>query len=402
MRVTIKPSKAKGTVLVPPSKSMAHRALICAALSVDSSVRNIAYSKDITATVDCLRKLGACMEKDDNCIRIGGLNPFALSEETQLFCDESGSTLRFFIPLCMLSGRKVTLSGSDRLFERPLTIYEDICREQGILFEKTKNSVTVCGKLKGGNYFVPGDVSSQFISGLLFALPLLEDDSVLTVTGKFESASYIDLTVSMLSEFGIVIDRKENVFHIKGGQKYQNNTYTVEGDCSNAAFLDGFNLLGGKVVLDGLKNDTLQGDRVYAQMFRSLQNGEKQFDLSDCPDLGPVMFAMAAYLGGAVFSGTARLCIKESDRAAAMAEELAKFGIVTEVQDNTVVVHGGTLTAPYEVLHGHNDHRIVMALSLLCSITGGTIDDAQAVSKSFPDFFEKIASLGIDVEFVFA
>ena len=256
MRVTIKPSKAKGTVLVPPSKSMAHRALICAALSVDSSVRNIAYSKDITATVDCLRKLGACMEKDDNCIRIGGLNPFALSEETQLFCDESGSTLRFFIPLCMLSDRKVTLSGSDRLFERPLTIYEDICREQGILFEKATNSVTVCGKLKGGNYFVPGDVSSQFISGLLFALPLLEDDSVLTVTGKFESASYIDLTVSMLSEFGIVIDRKENVFHIKGGQKYQNNTYTVEGDCSNAAFLDGFNLMGGEVVLDGLKNDT--------------------------------------------------------------------------------------------------------------------------------------------------
>ena len=402
MRVTIKPSKAKGTVLVPPSKSMAHRALICAALSTDSSVHNIAYSKDIAATVDCLRKLGACMEQDDACIKTGGLNPFALSEETQLFCDESGSTLRFFIPLCMLSDRKVTLSGSDRLFERPLTIYEDICREQGILFEKTKNSVTVCGKLKGGNYFVPGDVSSQFISGLLFALPLLEDDSVLTVTGKFESASYIDLTVSMLSEFGIVIDRNENVFHIKGGQKYQNNTYTVEGDCSNAAFLDGFNLMGGEVVLDGLKNDTLQGDRVYNQMFRSLQNGEKHFDLSDCPDLGPVMFAMAAYFGGAVFSGTARLRIKESDRAAAMAEELTKFGIVTEVQDNTVVVHGGTLTAPYEVLHGHNDHRIVMALSLLCSITGGTIDDAQAVSKSFPDFFEKIASLGINVEFAVA
>ena len=399
MHVTIKPSKAAGAVTVPPSKSMAHRALICGALSAKSSVQNVAYSKDIAATIDCLRGLGAKIEQEQDSMKTGGLNPFDVPEGTELFCNESGSTLRFFIPLCMLSGRKITLSGSDRLFERPLTIYEDICKEQGILFEKSKNSVTVCGKLKGGNYIVPGDVSSQFISGLLFALPLLMEDSVLTVTGKFESASYIDLTVSMLSEFGIVIERNENVFHIKGGQKYENNTYTVEGDCSNAAFLDGFNLLGGEVVLNGLKMDTLQGDRVYSRMFYGLQKGEKQFDLSDCPDLGPVMFAMAAYLGGAAFSGTARLRIKESDRAAAMAEELAKFGIVTEVQDNTVIVHGGTLAAPCEVLHGHNDHRIVMALSLLCSITGGTIDDAQAVSKSFPDFFEKIASLGIDVEF---
>ncbi len=398
MKATIKPSKAKGNVSAPPSKSMAHRALICGALSSDSSIRNLAYSKDISATIDCLDKMGAQIRRDDDCIRIGGLNPFAVTDGIHLFCNESGSTLRFFLPLCMISGRKAVLSGSERLFERPLTIYEDICKEQGILFDKQKDHVTVCGNLKGGRYSVPGDISSQFISGLLFALPLLEEDSILTVTGTFESASYIDLTLSVLSEFGIVIDRADNVFYIKGGQQYKNHVYTVEGDCSNAAFLEGFNLLGGEVTLTGLKHDTLQGDRVYKEQFSGLKDGERYYDLSDCPDLGPVLFAMAAYLGGAEFAGTSRLRIKESDRAAAMAEELAKFGIVTEVYDNHVVVHGGDLKTPQEQLHGHNDHRIVMALTLLCSVTGGTIDDAQAVEKSFPDFFERIAALGIDVE----
>ncbi|MBO5139944.1 MAG: 3-phosphoshikimate 1-carboxyvinyltransferase, partial [Peptococcaceae bacterium] len=143
MHVTIKPSKAAGAVTVPPSKSMAHRALICGALSAKSSVQNVAYSKDIAATIDCLRGLGAKIEQEQDSMKAGGLNPFDVPEGTELFCNESGSTLRFFIPLCMLSGRKITLSGSDRLFERPLTIYEDICKEQGILFEKSKNSVTV-------------------------------------------------------------------------------------------------------------------------------------------------------------------------------------------------------------------------------------------------------------------
>lgn len=398
MRVNIEPSIAKGDVFVPPSKSMAHRALICAALSQGASIENIAYSKDISATLDCLKNMGAKVEQENNCVKIGGLDPFQIPEETWLYCNESGSTLRFFIPLCMLSGTKIILSGSERLLERPLTIYEDICREKNIFFEKNKDSVTVCGKLTSGNYFVPGDISSQFITGLLLALPLVEGNSVLTVTGKFESASYIDLTLNVMEKFGIEITREENVFYVKGGQQYRSTEYTVEGDCSNAAFLEGFNLLGGEVRVLGLERDTLQGDRVYKEMFDNLKNGSRQYELSDCPDLAPVMFAMAAYHGGAEFQGTARLRIKESDRASAMAEELAKFGIAVEVFDNSVIVNKGELHAPQEVLYGHNDHRIVMALSLLCSVTGGSIEDAQAVTKSFPDFFERILELGIKVE----
>ncbi|MBR3769967.1 MAG: 3-phosphoshikimate 1-carboxyvinyltransferase, partial [Lachnospiraceae bacterium] len=238
----------------------------------------------------------------------------------------------------------------------------------------------------------------QFITGLLLTLPLVEGDSCLTVTGKFESASYVDLTISAMQKFGITVTRKDNIFNIKSGQQYKAAEYTVEGDCSNAAFLDAFNLLGGEVKVLGVDDDTLQGDRVYKEMFEGLKEGERQFELSDCPDLAPVMFAMAAYQGGAKFLGTARLRIKESDRAAVMAEELAKFGIAVEVFDNSVRVHGGELRTPGEVLCGHNDHRIVMALSLLCSVTGGCIEDAQAVTKSFPDFFERIAELGIKVE----
>ena len=398
MRVYIEPSVAKGKVLAPPSKSMAHRALICGALSRDAKINNLAYSKDILATLDCLKKMGAKVSQNEECVEIGQLDPFHIEEGTEMFCNESGSTLRFLIPLCMLSGKKVVLTGTERLFERPLTIYEDICKERNIFFERGKDRITVCGKLTSGQYYVPGNVSSQFITGLLFTLPLVTGDSVLAVTGKFESASYIDLTLSAMQSFGIDIKRVENTFYIKGNQQYKQMDYSVEGDCSNAAFLEGFNLLGGKVDVLGIDENTLQGDRVYKDIFNGLKNGEKQFELSDCPDLAPVMFAMAAYLGGATFSGTARLRIKESDRASAMAEELAKFGIETEVFEDFVIIHNGKLQKPEAILCGHNDHRIVMALSLLCSVTGGVIEEAQAVSKSFPDFFDVISRLGIQVE----
>ncbi len=398
MNVTIEKSIAKGVIKAPPSKSMAHRALICGALSKSSIISNISYSKDIIATLDCLEKIGAHIEKKGDVVKIGGLEPSNISDNIKLFCNESGSTLRFFIPLCMLSGKKATFSGSTRLFERPLTVYEDICREQNIFFEKKEESVSVCGVLKSGDYYVPGDISSQFITGLLFALPLLSDDCRLTVTGRFESASYIDLTLSAMSNFGVVVKRENNIFYIKGGQKYKSRDYIVEGDCSNAAFLEGFNLLGGEIEVKGIKNNTLQGDKVYLDMYKALKEGGKHFDLSDCPDLAPIMFAMAAYCGGAEFTGTARLRIKESDRAVAMAEELSKFGINVSVYDNSVKVHNGVLRKPEVILNGHNDHRIVMALSVLCSVTGGSIDGAEAISKSYPDFFERITELGIQVK----
>ena len=398
MTVKIEKSVAKGVIEAPPSKSVAHRVLICGALSEGSEIRNLAYSKDIQATIDCLEKMGANVRKYGDSVKIGGLNSENAEENVEVFCNESGSTLRFLIPLAMLFGKKITFCGSERLFERPLSVYEDICKHQGIYFEKKSDRVTVYGKLKSGKYSIPGDISSQFITGLLFVLPLLEEDSTLAVTGRFESASYIDLTLNAMRSFGIEISRIDNVFYIKGGQKYISQRHTVEGDCSNAAFLDAFNLIGGNVNVKGINPDTLQGDRVYKTMFNSLENNEKKFDLSDCPDLAPVMFAMAAYTGGAEFTGTARLKIKESDRASVMAEELAKFGIEVSVFEDSVTVHKGVLKVPTEALKGHNDHRIVMALSLLCCVTGGMLEGAESVSKSYPDYFEKIEEIGIKVE----
>ncbi len=398
MNVKITPSKAHGCVKAPPSKSLAHRALICGALSSGSEISNIALSKDISATLNCLKALGAKVDVNGDTVNIGSLDLLKVKDNTELFCDESGSTLRFMLPLCLVSGKKITLKGAKRLFERPLKIYEDICKEQDILFEKDETSVTVCGKLKSGNYRIPGDISSQFITGLLFTLPLLEGFSIIEIFGNFESASYVDLTLSALSDFGIKITRVGTRFIIPGGQKYKSKDYTVEGDCSNAAFLDALNRLGGEVDIDGLRDKPLQGDRVYADIFDGLENGIKEFDLSDCPDLAPIAFAIAAAKGGALFTGTARLRIKESDRAAVMAEELAKFGIPVEVGENFVRVNGAWLQPPTESLNGHNDHRVVMSLAVLCTLTGGVIEGAEAVSKSYPDFFEVLKSLNVGVE----
>ena len=396
MDIKIMPSKASGEITAPPSKSMAHRALIFGAFSEKSVIKNVAFSKDIEATIGCLKSLGAKIDINGNTVTVGGLVIKNIPENAVLDCFESGSTLRFFLPLCMAAGKSVTLKGAKRLFERPLSIYEEIAKEQCISFVKNEDSVTVCGNLKSGEYFVRGDISSQFITGLLIALPLLNENSSITVTGSLESASYIDLTLKAMRDFGIKITKKDNVFEICGNQRLKNTNYLVEGDCSNAAFLEAFNYIGGNVSVLGLDKNTLQGDRVYIDIFNGLKNGKKEFDLSDCPDLAPICFSLASVLGGGVFTGTARLKIKESDRALAMQTELKKFGINVLVQENRVIIENGILKTPNEILCGYNDHSVVMALSVLCSLVGGTVSGAQAVSKSYPSFFEDISNLGLD------
>ncbi|MBR5314450.1 MAG: 3-phosphoshikimate 1-carboxyvinyltransferase [Clostridia bacterium] len=398
MKAIIEKSVANGKIKAPPSKSMAHRALICGAFSESSKICNVAYSDDINATLDCLESLGAFVEKYDDYVIIGGLDINKIQDGASLFCNESGSTLRFLVPICMVSGKKITLKGSKRLFERPLSVYEKIAEENGIYFEKGVDYITVNGRLQSGEYVIPGNISSQFITGMLYALSLLDSDSKISVSGAFESASYIDLTFGAMASFGVEIKKENNEFFVNGGNKYQSQEYYVEGDCSNAAFLEVFNYLGGSVDVEGISPDTMQGDRVYLQMFKDIKNGKKCFDISDCPDLAPILFALSAVYGGAKFTGTARLKLKESDRAAVMAEELAKFGIDVKVEENSVIIENCELYQPQEELCGHNDHRIVMALSSLCSVTGGTVNDAQAVKKSYPDYFEVISSLGISVK----
>ena len=399
MIATIEKGTAYGRVEAPPSKSVSHRYLICGALSGGSVIENVAFSEDIKATLNCLKALGAECNIDGSTVKIGGISPDKAVKCAELFCNESGSTLRFIIPLCLLFGQKITLKGTERLMSRSLAVYKEMCLSQGIEFSEDKESVTVCGKLTAGKYSVRGDVSSQFISGLMFALPLLGSDSIIDITGALESGSYLGMTVKALAEFGVRISRTdEHTIFIKGNQTYKPRTLRVEGDYSNAAFFEAFNSVGGNVAVAGLKKDTCQGDAVYRRLFGKLVRGCPEIDISDCPDLAPVLMAVAAANNGVRLTGTHRLKIKESDRGAAMAEELAKFGRNTEVWENEITVHPRALKTPELPLSGHNDHRIVMALSLLCSITGGSIYGAEAVNKSFPDYFRKLSSLGIKVE----
>ena len=399
MDVIIRPSRAVGTVAAPPSKSMAHRLLIGAGLSGgESAVRGLAYSKDIEATIACLRALGAEIRLDGDMAHIRGINPSKSRAASELCCHESGSTLRFFIPLCMLSGEQYTLHGSEYLLTRPLSVFEKIAREQGIVFEKHPDSLTVQGRLHSGVYEIPGNISSQFITGLLFALPLLDGDSELRQIPPVESRPYIDMTVAALKDFGVEITVEGDLYRIKGNQSYKPADVSVEGDYSNAAFFKALNVAGSAVTVTGLREDSLQGDKVYKILFKKIKHHDGIVDIADCPDLGPVLFAAAALCGGGDFTGTRRLKLKESDRAEAMREELAKLGVTVAVGENTVSV-SGALHAPAEALSGHGDHRIVMALAVLCTVTGGVITGAEAVSKSFPDFFDKLTELGVEIQY---
>ena len=399
MIAKIEKSTAFGKITAPPSKSMAHRYLICGALSNGKSkISGLEYSKDIEATLGCLKALGADIEVSGSEVIIGGIDINKSINSNKLFCNESGSTLRFLIPLCLLFDTDIILKGSERLFKRSLEVYEKLCFEQGIPFNQGKDFVTLNGKLQSGKYSVRGDVSSQFISGLMFALPLLKNDSIIDITGVLESGSYLGLTLKALGDFGVRVSRNdEHTIYIKGSQIYKKRDIKVEGDYSNAAFFDALNLLGGSVLVGGLNETSAQGDRVYKEIYPLLLKGSPTIDISDCPDLGPVLMALAAVLNGAVFTGTRRLRIKESDRGAAMQSELMKFGCKVDIEENKITVNKCELKKPELPLMGHNDHRIVMALSVLCTITGGVIYGAEAVEKSLPDFFERLTSLGIKV-----
>ena len=398
MTVTIEKSKAQGCVAAPPSKSVGHRALICGAFSAGSTIKNLGFCDDTNATLGCLEKMGADIKINNDSVTIGGLNPFCEMKD-ELFCNQSASTLRFLVPIGMLNGADTLFCGSERLMQRPMDIYVDIAKKQDINFLQNEKGITVGGRLKSGNYQIRGDISSQFVTGLMFALSNLQNDSVIEITGDFESASYVEITRDVMRMFGAEVEKSgDKTFKIKGKSQYKPIEYFVEGDYSNAAFLDAFNLLGGEVEVEGLNPQSSQGDRVYKQMFSDLKNGKRRFDLSDCPDLAPIMFSMAAAIGMVEFTGTKRLAIKESDRAECMKSELEKFGVKVDINPDGVIVYGGELKTPHATLFGHDDHRIVMALSLLCCVTGGEIEGAEAVEKSFPEFFDVLKALKVSVK----
>lgn len=395
----IKKSKAFGTIEVPPSKSYAHRLLIAAALSnKPCKLQNIELNNDVRSTIQCLEAMGKKITINQSDVTIETKIKYAdLPEKLEFECFESGSTLRFMIPIALTLNRLLVFKGTEKLISRGISVYEEICKSQQIEVIKEKDQIILNGVLKPDTFNIPGNISSQFISGLLFALPLLNEDSYINITTDLESANYIDMTLDVLQDAGIEVVNFDNRFIVKGSQEYKEINQKIEGDYSNAAFLDAFNYLEGNVNLTGLKENSMQGDKVYKKYFNLLSKGFAEIDLKNAIDLGPILFTFASIFHGGHFINTNRLTIKESNRIKDLEEELNKFGITLELPDNEVIIKKQEINAPTEVLDGHNDHRIIMALSVLLSITGGKIKGEDAVTKSYPNFFNDLKELGIEV-----
>ena len=422
MLVTISPpARIGGTVSAPPSKSMAHRAVLCSALAKGTShIENLEFSKDISATLAAAGQLCARVESGPADALVEGLGHFR-PVFGPVDCCESGSTLRFLIPLASLTGQSITFVGRGRLMERPQSVYETLYREQNLHFEQANGQLTVAGSLRSGEYTLAGNVSSQFISGLLFALPLLDGDSTLHLIPPVESRSYIEMTRAAQAAFGVTSHwLDDTTLCIPGGQQYHPRDYIVEGDYSQAAFLAVLGAVKGGITLTGLAAETLQGDAAILDILRRC--GAKftrteaglvfeqaplhgvDIDLADCPDLGPVLMVLGLLCEGTtVIRNAERLRIKESDRIAAMEAELRACGGVLSSEGGTITVQGckPRLHAPEAPLSGHNDHRVVMSLTVLALAADIplAINEAEAVQKSWPHFFDALKPLGVEVHY---
>lgn len=421
MKAVFRPAeKICGSITAPPSKSMAHRAVLCAALAKGSShIQNLEFSKDISATLSAAGQLCARVSTGPADASVEGLGHF-LPLTAPVDCCESGSTLRFLIPIASLTGQPTTFVGHGRLMERPQSVYEDLYTRQGLRFEQTPAGLTVEGRLCPGDYTLAGNVSSQFVSGLLFALPLLDGDSTLHLVPPVESRSYIEMTRSAQAVFGVCSRWLDDfALFIPGRQQYRPCDYTVEGDYSQAAFPAVLGAVCGGVTIAGLSPDTLQGDAVILDILRRCgakfyRSGDcitfeqaplhgVDIDLANCPDLGPVLMVLGLLCEGiTVIRNAQRLRIKESDRIAAMETELRACGGKLESNGGTITIHGcaDQLRAPAFPLSGHNDHRVVMSLAVLSAAAGIplTVDGAEAIQKSWPNFFAAIKPLGVEVE----
>lgn len=393
------PSKTSGEVSAPPSKSFAHRYLIGSVLSRGKCViKNIADSDDISATLSCIEQLGGSVTKDGNTVTVIPTEKSQI-ENAVFDCKESGSTLRFFIPVVLATGSKnCTFSGSERLLARGIKEYEKLFENSDVKIKSDEKSIEISGTLSAGNYEISGEVSSQYTTGMLFALSSTPGKSTLKITGNAESRAYVDMTIKVLKDFGADIKETEkNFFEINGKGRLSPGEFTVEGDWSNAAFLIALSRLVGTISVSGLNENSVQGDRFCTAAFDALDGENAEIDLKDCPDLAPILFSYAAYKNGGKFTNTRRLRVKESDRANVMAEELKKFGANIKVYENSVEIEKTQLKPPIVPLCGHNDHRIVMALSVLAAVFGAEIDGAEAVNKSYPDFFRDIKKAGVNV-----
>jgi len=411
--IIIKPSKLNGTVKAPPSKSLSHRAIICAALCSDgneSTIDNIILSEDIKATIDGMRELGAdikTIENGNETYSIHVRREKNTTNKSTINCRESGSTLRFLIPLGLMLSKECTFIGSGKLVERPLDIYYKIFEEQKIKY-KTNNGIlplSLKGTLKGGNYEVSGNISSQFISGLLFALPLSSKDSTIKITDSMESKGYVDLTLEILNKFNINIENKGyEEFKIKGNSEYRSTNYTVEGDLSQAAFFLVAQAIGNSVNCEGINTNTMQGDKEILDIIKKYNSPEPTskeeivIDASQIPDLVPILTVLASLKDGKTtrIVKAERLRIKESDRLKAISSEMNKIGAdIKELPDGLLIKGLNSLKGNARV-DSWNDHRIAMSLAIAATKCEKEIilDNCNAVNKSYPLFWKDYKSLG--------
>lgn len=392
MDITISPRRLRGNLTVIPSKSQAHRLLICAAFSDKPTLLQCAETnRDIEATADCLTALGAKILRTDSGYTVFPVK--AVPEQAELHCRESGSTLRFLLPVAGALGVDALFTMEGRLPQRPLSpLWEEMERMGCTLTRPTSDTIRCTGKLRPGAYRIDGGISSQYITGLLLALSLLGSGSQLEITGKAESRPYIEMTKAAISLFGGDPDHPgEKRFHSPGA-------VSVEGDWSNGAFFLAANELGSHLNLHGLDPDSPQGDRAVLGILPLLRSGALRVSAADIPDLVPILSVAAASNHGAVFTDIRRLRIKESDRVASVIAMLESLGGRAEADENTLTVFPSRLTGG--VVDSFNDHRIAMSAAIAATVCTGpvTVLGAECVSKSYPGFWEEYRRLGGNYE----
>ncbi|NRT74013.1 3-phosphoshikimate 1-carboxyvinyltransferase [Clostridium beijerinckii] len=420
----IYPGKLSGEVKIPPSKSMAHRAVICAALGDGvSKVTNIDYSDDVIATIEAMIALGAKITKKEDYLEVYGVNSpenieaNSVKEQRTIDCNESGSTLRFLVPIAALFDGVNRFVGRGNLGKRPLDTYYKIFDKQGIKYSYKEGILDLKteGKLKAGEFKMEGNISSQFITGLLFTLPLLDGDSKIIITTEMESKGYIDLTLRAIKDFGVeIINNNYEEFIIKGNQIYKSIDYRVEGDYSQAAFFFCADALSNDVVLNDLKLDSLQGDKevidILQRMGLELNNKDNGLigsaslglkstiiDGSQCPDIIPVVSLVAALSEGTTeIINAGRLRIKECDRLAAVTSELNKLGAKIIEKEEGLIIEGVKELKGNVEVWSHKDHRIAMTMAIASTMCKESIilKDYECVSKSYPQFWDDFKNLG--------
>ena len=410
--IILSPSKLIGTVSAPSSKSVAHRALICAALAgAGSVVSGIGNSKDVSVTLECLRTLGVDISVDGDSVSFG--DRVHMQGKQILDCYESGSTLRFMIPIVAALGIEAQFIGRGRLPERPISEYSQIMQDKGIHIELNNGCLplNIRGQLTSGTFELRGDISSQYVTGLLLALPLLEGDSEIILTSPLESAPYVAITIDVMTIFGANVSRTTNGYKVKGGTGYTPANYRVEGDYSQAAFWLSAGAIGGDVTVTNLNPDTSQGDKEIisilqrfganieckADTVRARAGVLKGIDIdaSQIPDLVPILAVVASYSEGKTYIyNCARLRLKECDRLEAVADCLNKLGGKVEHSADSLTIYGANLSGA--TISDWNDHRIVMAMAIASLNTKGnvTIQGRESIRKSYPHFFEDYVALG--------